>query len=69
LEDEKFVLFSKYNELDKVVIVGGSNNARVWGRSPQPPKTNGGSETFFSKKNTHFKAYFGVNFCLKCVFK
>jgi len=31
------------NELDKVVIVGRSNNAGVWGRNPQPPEANGGS--------------------------
>jgi len=26
--------FSDRNELDKVEIIGGSNNAGVWGRSP-----------------------------------
>jgi len=27
----------------KATAVGKSNNARVWGRSPQPPEANGGS--------------------------
>jgi len=31
------------NKLDKVVIVGGSNNTGVWEPSPQPPETNGDS--------------------------
>jgi len=28
----------------RVVIAGGNNNAGGWGRSPQPPEANGGSE-------------------------
>jgi len=51
LEDAKF-FFLQGNEphlvlemnFDKVVIVGESNNAGVWGRSPQQPEANGGSE-------------------------
>jgi len=43
---------------DKVVIVCESNNAGVWGRSPQPPEANGGSlRRFFisfSKKISTF---------------
>jgi len=27
---------------DKVIIVGRSNNAGIWGRSPQLPEANGG---------------------------
>jgi len=30
-------------KLDKIVIVGGSNNPGVWRRSSQPPEANGGS--------------------------
>jgi len=66
------------NELDKVVIVGGSNNAGVWRLSPQPPEVNGVLEaepptlrqffTVFSKKYA-FYAYIGLNFCLKCIYK
>jgi len=33
--------FGAKHELDKVVIVGGSNNAGVWARIPQPPGANG----------------------------
>jgi len=29
-------------KLDKAVIVGESNDAVVWGQSPQPPEANGG---------------------------
>jgi len=59
-------LINTRNELDKVVIVGGSNNSGVWGRSPQPLDANGGSGAdpltlrrfleffFFFRKNTHF---------------
>jgi len=42
--------FSARNELDKAVIVGGSNNAGVWEQSLQPPEANRGSgapETIF----------------------
>jgi len=35
-------LFSAKNELDKVVIVGRSNNAEAWRQSFQPLKENGG---------------------------
>jgi len=37
------IAFGTRNKLDKVVIVGGSNNAGVWRRSPQSPEANGGS--------------------------
>jgi len=39
------------NDLDKVVIVGESNDAGVWRRSPQPPEAKGGleAETIFTK--------------------
>jgi len=49
-------------KFDKVVIVGGSNNAKVWGRSPQPPKAKGfrrrsprrkGDFLYLFPKNTH----------------
>jgi len=30
------------NEVDKVVIVGGSNNEGVWGQSSKPAEVNGG---------------------------
>jgi len=47
--------------VDKVVIIGESNNAEVWGRSPQPPEENGGGASdaeaiFYSffQKNAHF---------------
>jgi len=72
------------NELFKAVIADGSNNEEVWGQSPQLPDANGGlrakfstlrwffdaeatMRTVFQKK--HFKAYFGLKFCLKHVFK
>jgi len=35
-------MHSTREELDKVVIVDGSNNAVVLGRSLQPPEANGG---------------------------
>jgi len=70
------------NEVDKVLMVGGSNNAGHWRRSSQPPEANGGSGaepptqrqcfTFFKKYaflSVLWSKYFGLNFCLKCVFK
>jgi len=45
--------FSTRNKLDRVVIVGGSNNAGGWGRRPLPPETNGGYS--FSQKIRIFK--------------
>jgi len=82
----KFVLFlfdsndvSTTNVFKKITVTGdGSNNSRVWGRSPQPPETNGGLgaepptlRRFFSffKKIKQFYAYFGLKFCLKTFFK
>jgi len=62
---------------DNVVIVGGSNNAGVLERSPQPPEANGGFEqdppmlrryfTVFYFQKYAFLTYFSLNFCLKRV--
>jgi len=58
----------------KATVVDESNNPGIWGRELQPPEVNGGSESepptlqrFYSflSKNTHFLAYFDLNFCLK----
>jgi len=58
-QDNKAHLALEIN-FDKLVIVGESNNAGIWGWSPQPPEVNGGSGaespmlrrflTIFSKK-------------------
>jgi len=60
---------------DKVAIVGGSNNAGVWGRSPQPPEANRGSGTepltlkrfftSFSKKKIRILSILWSKFLLK----
>jgi len=62
-EDNK-TRFSAGNKLDKVVMVGRSYNAGVWGQNRQPPEAYGGSRaelptlgrffTVFFQKNTHF---------------
>jgi len=36
------IAFSVRNAFNKAVTVDGSNNAGVWGRSPQSPEANGG---------------------------
>jgi len=59
----------------KAVVAGGSNNARVWWQSTQPPRAG---QVGFGRRapdsaailklfsqNTHFWAYFVLNFCLK----
>jgi len=35
--------FTARNELNRLAIVGGSNNVGVWGQSPQLPEANGDS--------------------------
>jgi len=47
----RIIAFSARNELDKAVIEGGSNNAGIWGRNPQPPEA---VFTVFFPKNTLF---------------
>jgi len=64
------------NAFDKVVTVSLSNNARVWGLSPQLPEANGGSEadpptpgyfnSFFQKYA--FLSIFWSKFLLKNAF-
>jgi len=50
----------------KVTVTGdGGNNRGGWGRSPQ----RYGDFSIFFQKIKHFYAYFGLNFCLKDVFK
>jgi len=59
----KVFRFTIETHLDKSISVSGSNNAGVWGRSPQPLEAKGGSgaeppgaaailQSFL--KNTHF---------------
>jgi len=52
--------------IDKVVIAGGSYNAEVWGRSPQPPKDTKAIFTAFFIKYA-FLSIFWCKFLLKRV--
>jgi len=56
-EGNKPNLVSEMN-FDKVVIVGESNNAGVWRRSPQPPEDNGGSGAKPSTLKRFFTSFF-----------
>jgi len=71
-------MHSTKNKLDKVVIIGGSNNVGFWGRISQPPEVNGGSGAesptlrrflqFFHKKYA-FLSILWSKFLLKNTFK
>jgi len=49
----------------KLVMVDMSNSAGVWGKRRLPML----KRFLVFSKNTHFEAYFSLNFCLKRVFE
>jgi len=50
-------VFSTPEGVNQAILVGGSNNTGVWGRSPQPLKANRGSGAELPTLRRFYKKY------------